>query len=126
MKTSTKKLSLLLLLLINNVLSKDLKDKSHSKLKEQHDKIHKSEEEQGDYDKEVLFGGDDSYDKIHDLTDEEQREKLREFIVTKMDKNNDGFSIVDYCFISTKKMFAFIHNIVRFFRIYITLVYVYI
>ena len=92
-----KILSLILLLLVNNALSKDLKlndevsEKARSKLKREHEKEDKSEEEQADYDKEVLFGGDESYEKIHDLTDEEQQEKLREFIVTRMDANSDGF-----------------------------------
>jgi len=107
-----KIISLILLLLVDNVLSKDLNDevseKTRSKLKREHDKEDKSEEEQADYDKEVLFGGDESYEKIHDLTDEEQQEKLREFIVTRMDANSDGFidsnELLEYTLNSMKEM----------------------
>ena len=60
------------------------------KLKDGHDKEGKTEEEQADYDKEVLFGGEEDAARIHEMSEEEQQEKLREFIVTKMDANSDG------------------------------------
>lgn len=54
-----------------------------------HDKINTSAQ-QVDFDKEVLFGGEEDIKTIHDLSEEEQHAKLKAFISNRIDLNKDG------------------------------------
>jgi len=77
-------------LLVVSLLSLSLAESSHE-LRDKHEKEDKSPEEQAEYDKEVLFGGEQDEESLNEMTDEEQREKLRNYIENKVDSNNDGY-----------------------------------
>lgn len=68
----------------------DVKRTSPHELRDKHEKENKSPEEQANYDKEILFGGDEDIETIHDLDEEEQQEKLKGFLIEKMDTNKDN------------------------------------
>jgi len=65
------------------------KSRSILELKDKLEKPNKSSEEQAEYDKEVLLGGKER--SIEDMSEEEQKEKLKIFIEKKMDVNKNKF-----------------------------------
>lgn len=73
-----------------SAVDSDVKHTSPHELRDKHEKKDKSPEEQADYDKEILFGGDEDIETIHDLDEEEQQEKLKGFLTNKMDTNKDN------------------------------------
>jgi len=88
-------------------------------LRDKHEKRNKTAEEQAEFDKEVLLrggeeeedGGDEENprDTIHDMDEEEQVERLKKFVTTKMDTNKDNFVDKDELMAYTKKAMAAMH-----------------
>lgn len=77
--------------------------KSTHKLQDQHEKLNKTAEEQVDYDREVLLGGNDNVESIHDMSEEEQQHKLKLFMANKMDADKNGFIEKDELVAYTKQ-----------------------